>query len=210
MRFTNRTEAGRVLAGYLTKYKEIPDGLVLGLPRGGVPVAFQVAQALRLPLDVFVVRKLGVPGRPELAMGAIATGPVRIRNDDVISTLGITEAVLDAVTEEETRELERREQLYRGVHSPPEVVARKVILVDDGIATGATMRSAIGAIKAQHPAKLVVAVPTIARETFAELQAQVDELVAVLIPANFYSVGQWYENFDQTSDEQVAELLRRH
>ena len=198
-----------MLAAHLTRYSGKPGATVLGLPRGGVPVAFEVAQALHLPLDVFVVRKLGAPGQPELAMGAIATGPVRILNQEVISLLGIPDQVVEEVTQEELLELERREQLYRGVHAPPSVTGRHVILVDDGVATGATMRSAVAALKAQRPAKLVVAVPTIAASSFAELEPEVDELVAVMVPEHFYAVGQWYVNFDQTSDEEVAELLAK-
>ncbi len=205
--FRDRTEAGQLLARKLTRYANRKDVLVLGLPRGGVPVAFEVAGALDVPLDVFVVRKLGVPGRRELAMGAIATGGVRVLNEEVVESLGISQLTIDAVAAEEQKELARRELAYRGHEAWPKVQARIIILVDDGIATGSTMAAAIQALKKQHPARLVMAVPTAARDSFEKLKGQVDEAIALMAPEDFYAVGQWYENFSQTTDEQVTDLL---
>ena len=182
---------------------------MLGLPRGGVPVAFEVARALRAPLDVFVVRKLGTPGRCELAMGAIATGGVRVLNEEVVRGLGISMEMIDAATAEEKQELKRRELAYRGSCSEPEVRGKTVILIDDGIATGSTMRAAVRALNVQHPARLVVAVPTVAGATYAELRPEVDELVALTTPELFYGVGEWYKDFSQTSDAEVTHLLER-
>ena len=207
--FQNRTEAGRLLATELRRYAGQPNLIILGLPRGGVPVAFEVAGALRAPLVVFIVRKLGTPGQRELAMGAIATGGVRVINDEVVRTLNIPMTVIDAVAAEETRELKRREFAYRGDYSEPEVSGKTVILVDDGIATGSTMHAAIRALKSQAPARLVVAVPTCAPTTFRELRQEVDEFVALMTPEPFYGVGQWYADFSQTSDAEVSELLAR-
>jgi predicted phosphoribosyltransferase len=183
--------------------------IVLGLPRGGVPVAFEVAKALHAPLDVFVVRKLGTPGQPELAMGAIASGGIRVLNEEVVRSLGIPVEVIDEVTEAEERELERREIAYRGSHSSAEVCGKTVILIDDGVATGSTMRAAIRALKAQRPARLVVGVPTAAGSTYSQLRSEVDEFVALMTPEPFYAVGAWYEVFGQTSDYEVADLLER-
>jgi len=191
------------------RYANQPNVIVLGLPRGGVPVAFEVAKALRAPLDVFVVRKLGTPGQRELAMGAIATGGVCVLNEEVAEGLGIPMEVIDAVTAEEKRELKRRELAYRGSYSEPEVRGKTVILIDDGIATGSTMRAAVRALNAQHPARLVVAVPTVAGSTYVELRQDVDDLVALITPEPFYGVGEWYEDFNQTSDSEVTDLLRR-
>lgn len=206
--FRNRIEAGRLLAEKMARYANQPSVLVLGLPRGGVPVAFEVAKALRVPLDVFVVRKLGTPGRPELAMGAIATGGVRVLNQEVVGALRISEEKIDAVTADETRELERRELAYRGSYSVPEVRGKTVILIDDGIATGSTVRAAVCALKAQHPARLIIAVPVAAGSAYRELRPEVDELVALMTPEKFYGVGEWYQDFNQTSDRQVTDLLR--
>jgi predicted phosphoribosyltransferase len=208
MRYRDRTEAGQVLARHLAPYASRPDLLVLALPRGGVPVAYEVAQALRAPLDVFIVRKLGVPGREELAMGALATGGVRVLNHDVVGALDIPDEVLDAVTEREEEELQRRSRLYRGDRPPPEVRGRTVILVDDGLATGSTMRAAVAALRRQGPAQSVVAVPVGSAETCAEL-AQEAEVVCPRTPEPFLAVGLWYEDFTQTSDEEVRELLDR-
>jgi putative phosphoribosyl transferase len=182
---------------------------VLGLPRRGVPVAFEVAKAQRAPLDVFVVRKIGKPGRRELAMGAIATGGVRVLDEEVVGGLGIPIEMIDAVTEEEKQELKRRELAYRGSYSEPEVRGKTVILIDDGIATGSTARAAVSALKAQHPTRLIVAVPTVAGSTYSELRPEVDELVALLTQEPFYGVGEWYEDFSQTSDTEVSDLLER-
>jgi putative phosphoribosyl transferase len=207
--FRDRIEAGEYLAGRLTRYSNQPNVIVLGLPRGGVPVAFEVAKALRVPLDVFVVRKLGTPGRSELAMGAIATGGVRVLNEDVVGGLDIPMAAIDAVTEEEKQELKRRELVYRRGYPEPEVRGKTVILIDDGIATGSTMRAAVCALKAQHPARLIVAVPTAAGSAARDLRPDVDELVALITPEVFDGVGEWYEDFSQTTDTEVSNLLER-
>ena len=203
--FRNRIEAGQLLAGKLMRYANQPNVIVLGLPRGGVPVAFEVAKALRAPLDVFVVRKLGTPGNREVAMGAIATGGVRVLNEEVVVGLGIPIEVIDAVTAEEKQELKRRELAYRGSYSEPEVRGKTVILIDDGIATG----SAVRALNAQHPARFIVAVPTAAGSTYRELRPEVDELVALMRPEPFYGVGASYEDFSQMSDAEVIDLLER-
>lgn len=207
--FRDRVEAGQLLARELMDYADRPGVIVLGLPRGGVPVAYEVAAALHAPLDVFVVRKLGTPGQRELAMGAIASGGVRVLNDEVVRSLGIPMSVIDDATEEESRELKRRELAYRGSYTEPEVRGKTVLLIDDGVATGATLRAAIRALNAQHPARLVVAVPTAAGSTFHELRAEVDEFVALMTPEPFFGVGAWYRDFRQTSDEEVTELLAR-
>ena len=191
----------------MLKYANRDDVLVLALPRGGVPVAFEVAHALRAPLDVFIVRKLGVPGHDELAMGAIATGGVRVLNEDVVGALGLSAKVIDAVAAREERELERRERIYRGARTPPEVRERTVILVDDGLATGSTMRAAVAALRKQRPARIVVAVPVAAPETCEEFKTEVDETVCAATPRMFNGVGRWYEDFSQTSDDEVHELL---
>lgn len=209
MRFRNRIEAGQQLAKRLAKYASRPDVLVLALPRGGVPVAYEVAQALHVPLDVFIVRKLGVPGHEELAMGAIASGGVRVLNDEVVESLWIPDAVIDAAAERELLELERRERTYRDDRPAPDVQGRTVILVDDGIATGSTMKAAIEALRQLEASRVVVAVPTAALSTAREMRSDVDELVAVMTPADFLGVGQWYEDFSQTSDEEVRDVLQR-
>ena len=208
-RFRNRNEAGRLLAKRLTAYANRPDVLVLALPRGGVPVAYEVARALGAPLDVFVVRKLGVPGHEELAMGAVATGGVRVLNDQIVQRLRIPEYIIDAVAAREQPELGRRERLYRGGRPPPDVRGRTVILVDDGLATGATMRAAIMALRQLQPARIVVAIPTASPETCEELKAEVDEVVCAITPEPFLAVGHWYEDFSQTTDEEVRDLLAR-
>jgi len=207
--FRDRTHAGRVLADKLTHYAGLPNLLVLGLPRGGVPVAFEVARALNAPLDVFLVRKLGVPGQEELAMGAIASGNVRVLNDEVINGLGISNDEIEAVAEREQQELVRRERLYRGGRPEPQVRDRTVILVDDGLATGASMRAAVVALRQMKPARIVVAVPTAATETSRALEAEVDEVVCCITPEPFFGVGLWYDEFSQTTDEEVRSLLGR-
>lgn len=207
--FRNRTEAGRLLAAELMHCARWPDVIVLGLPRGGIPVAFEVATALRVPLDVFVVRKLGVPDQPELAMGAIASGGVRVINGGVVRELGIPMGDIEAVAAAEGKELERREATYRGSRSQPEVRGRTVILIDDGVATGSTMRAAIRALNSQRPARLIVGVPTAAGPTWCELRTEVDEFVALMTPEPFCGVGEWYEDFDQTSDSEVIGLMER-
>jgi predicted phosphoribosyltransferase len=193
----------------LTPYADRSDVLVLALPRGGVPVAFEVARALHVPLDVFLVRKLGVPGHEELAMGAIASGGVRVLNDDVVRALRIPEDVVDLVAADEERELERRERSYRGDSPAPVIRGRTVILIDDGLATGSTMRAAIAALRQQAPARVVVAVPVGAPETCAEFQDEADEAICAEMPDPFYAVGVWYQNFSQTTDDEVRDLLRR-
>jgi predicted phosphoribosyltransferase len=209
MLFRDRTEAGRVLADHLRVYANRPDVLVLALPRGGVPVAFEVAWALHAPLDVFLVRKLGVPGHRELAMGALASGGVRVLNEDVVQALGIPEDVIATVVAQERQELERRERVYRGNRPAPEVRGRVVILVDDGLATGSTMRAAVAALHRQRPARIVVAVPVGSPETCTELRAEADEAVCARTPEPVYAVGLWYDDFTQTTDDEVHDLLAR-
>lgn len=209
MVFFDRQDAGRQLARELSRLALRDDVVVLGLPRGGVPVAFEVAEALRAPLDVFVVRKLGVPGQEELAMGALATGGVRVLNTEVVTALGIELSTIDAVAQREQEELQRRERLYRGNRPPLAVEGKTAILVDDGLATGSTMRAAAAALSQQRPARIIVAVPVAATSTCHRLAAEVDELVCLQNPDNFFAVGQWYANFGQTSDEEVRELLDR-
>jgi predicted phosphoribosyltransferase len=206
-RFANRAEAGRRLARELAAYAGRPDVLVLGLPRGGVPVAFEVARALRAPLDVFVVRKLGVPGQEELAMGAIASGGVRVVNAAIVRALRIPRAAIEAATAAETRELERRERLYRGDRPAVDVAGRTVILVDDGLATGATMQAAVSALRGRGPAAIVVAAPVAAPATCAALAGTADDCVCVLRPPELRGVGLWYEDFSQTEDAEVRALL---
>jgi putative phosphoribosyl transferase len=207
MKFADRRDAGRALAQTqkLQQYNDRDDVLVLALPRGGVPVAFEVAQALRAPLDIFIVRKLGIPGHEEYAMGAIATGGVRVMNPQAAGL--VPEAAIEAVARREQQELERRERLYRGDRSPPEIAGRTVILVDDGLATGSTMRAAALAVRQQNPKRVVVAVPVAAPETCDEFRNEVDEVVCAFTPSPFRAVGLWYDNFDQTTDEEVHELV---
>ena len=207
MRFCDRSDAGVFLAGKLRSYKNLPDVIVLGLPRGGVPVAYEVARGLNAPLDIFIVRKLGVPGQEELAMGAIATGGVRTLNEDVIQTLRISEKEIDAVTAREAEELMRRKYLYRGGRPGPDVAGRVVIVVDDGLATGSSMRAAVAALRLRNPVRIVVAVPVAAAQTCRLLRQTADEVICATTPEPFYSVGQWYINFGQTTDEEVTELL---
>jgi putative phosphoribosyl transferase len=207
--FSDRTEAGRLLAARLETYAGRPDVIVLALPRGGVPVAYEVARALHAPLDVFVVRKLGIPGHEELAMGAVATGGVRVLNDQAIRGLSIPNYVIDAVADWELRELERRERDYRGDRPPPDVRGKMVILVDDGLATGSTMLAAVQALRQQGPARIVVAVPVASPETCELLKAYVDEVFCAATPEPFYAVGLWYRDFSQTTDEEVRDLLTR-
>jgi predicted phosphoribosyltransferase len=206
--FRDRREAGRALARRLREELDPGPAVVLALPRGGVPVGYEIARALGAPLDVFLVRKLGVPWQPELAMGAIASGGVRVLNDDVVRSLGVNPAVIDAVAEQEAQELARRERAYRGDRPPPPVAGRTVILVDDGLATGATMRAAARAARALGPRRLVVAVPVGAAETCRELRADADLVVCLSTPSPFYAVGQGYVDFSQTEDAEVQELLR--
>jgi predicted phosphoribosyltransferase len=207
--FRDRTEAGKLLAAKLSQYAGRPDILVLALPRGGVPVGHEVARALHAPMDVFIVRKLGVPGHEEFAMGAVATGGVRVLNEQVVNALGIPDYVIEAVAAWEQRELERRERLYRGNRPPPGVRGKTVILIDDGLATGSTMLAAVQALRKLGPARIVVAVPVASPDTCELLKSEVDEIVCAATPEPFYAVGLWYQDFSQTTDEEVRELLER-
>lgn len=207
--FRDRFEAGRILADRLRAYADRDDVLVLALPRGGVPVGFELARALRAPMDVFVVRKLGVPGHEELAMGAVASGGVRVLNEDVVDGLQISMEVIEGVARAERDELERRERLYRNGRPAPEVKGRVVIVVDDGLATGSTMRAAVVALRKLDPSRIVVAVPTAAPSTLKDFQALADECVSVIAPEPFRAVGLWYDDFSQTTDAEVRDLLER-
>lgn len=206
-RFKDRTDAGKALAMRLEKYANRSDVIVLGLPRGGVPVAYEVAKVLHVPLDICLVRKLGVPAHKELAMGAIASGGVRILNYDVVSWLGISGQSIDEVAARELKELQRRDRAYRGDRPQPDLRDRTIILVDDGLATGSTMRAAIAVLKPQHPGRVIVAVPVAPLETVRELSTEVDEVECLMTPESFYAIGLWYENFAQTTDEEVRECL---
>ena len=210
MRFHDRADAGRFLASKLRDYRQHEDLIVLALPRGGVPVGYEVARSLGAPLDVFVVRKLGVPGHPELAMGAIASGGVCVLNPDVVSVLGNdADEAIESVMADETEELKSREKRYRDDRPFPDMRDRVVILVDDGLATGATMRAAARAVRQQGPRKIVVAVPVAAETSCREFRDEVDEVICAVTDENFYAVGQFYEDFSQTTDEEVRELLAR-
>jgi len=207
--FLDRHEAGRVLASHLRSHANRDDVVVLALPRGGVPVAYEVAAALNAPLDVFLVRKLGTPGHRELAMGAIASGGVRVLNDDVVRWYGIPESAIESVAREEAAELERREREYRRDRPAPDLANHIVIVVDDGLATGSTMRAAAQAVRMLGPSRVVVAVPVGAPQTCSEIAAVADEVVCARMPEPFSAVGQWYLDFDQTTDEEVRELLQK-
>lgn len=205
--FRDRVEAGEQLSQRLLDYRDRDDVVILALPRGGVPVAHQLARALGAPFDVFVVRKLGVPGHEELAMGAIASGGVRVVNEDVVVPLGIPATVIDSVARNEQIELERREQLYRGHRAPIGLGNKIVILVDDGLATGSTMRAAVQAVRQQQPAEVIVAVPVGAPATYADLSREADQVVCLRTPEPFVAVGLWYRDFSPTTDQQVRALL---
>lgn len=209
MIYRNRSEAGKILGAHLSDYADRDDVIVLALPRGGVPVAFEVAKILKSPIDILLVRKIGVPGHEELAMGAISTGGVRVLNDEVVEYWRIPETVIDSVAEEELHELERREREYRGDRPEPEVHGKVVILIDDGLATGSTMRAAVASLRRQNPARIVVAVPVSAPQTCDEYRMGADEIICVITPEAFYGVGQWYEDFSQTTDQEVRDLLRK-
>ncbi len=208
--FYDRAEGGKFLAKKLIAYKGRADVIVLALPRGGVVVGYEVAKALRVPLDVLIVRKLGVPGHEELAMGAIATGGICVMNEDLLSHLTVSQAAIESVLERERQELKRREEAYRGNHSAPEVQGKIILLVDDGIATGTTMRSAVEALKKQHPAKIIVAVPVAAQSSCDEFDTGDDQetCACLLTPESFQAVGEWYQDFNQTTDEEVKEFLQ--
>jgi len=208
-RFQNRTDAGHQLAGALARYAGRNDVVVLGLPRGGVPVAYEIAGALDAPLDVFIVRKLGLPGHEEFGIGAIASGGTRVVNESVLQAYGVDAETLDRITTSELRELERRERLYRDGRPFPALDDRIVILVDDGLATGSTMRAAVAALREKHPREIVIAVPVGARETCSAMTPMADEVVCLETPDPFYAVGLWYVDFEQTDDDEVHELLRR-
>ena len=205
--FRDRVQAGQFLSQKLKAYADRADVVVLALPRGGVPVALEVARLLHAPLDLFLVRKLGAPGQEELAMGAIASGGIRVLNEEVVESLHVPERVIDLVTARELGELARRERLYREGRPPLDVTDRTVILVDDGLATGSTMRAAVAALRRLKPKRVVVAVPLAAAPTCRDLRGEVDDLVCLHTPEPFYSVGFWYEDFSQTSDEDIRELL---
>lgn len=207
LRFEDRIQAGRLLGQALDKYAKRPDVIILALPRGGVPVGFEVAQAIGAPLDIMLVRKLGTPGHEELAMGAIASGGVSVLNTDVVAMLHVGPELIEAVTRKERQELERRERAYRGDQPPPVVEHRCVILVDDGLATGASMRAAVAAMKQRKPASIVVAIPVAPPDTVAVLKEEADEVVCLAMPEPFLAVGRWYEDFSQTSDDDVKSLL---
>jgi predicted phosphoribosyltransferase len=207
--FHDRYDAGRQLAAALADYAGRTDVLVLALPRGGVPVASEVARALGAPLDIFLVRKLGAPGQPELAMGAVASGGLRVLNDEVVRYLGIGEDFIEHVAAEEMAELERRERLYRGQRPPPQIAGCTIILLDDGLATGSSMRAAVRALRQQQPAAIVVAVPVGAARVCRDLAAEADAVVCLYPAEQFFAVGEWYDDFQQTMDEEVSELLAR-
>lgn len=209
LQFSDRREAGVELAKELSDLRGRDDVVVLGLPRGGVPVAYEIASALGAPLDVFVVRKLGVPGHPELAMGAIASGGVRVLNDDVVAWYGLPQAAIDRVAQVEQQELERREREYRGGQGLTDLSGRVVILVDDGLATGSTMKAAVKAVRAMNPARIVVAVPVGASDTCRALAETADAVVCARMPEPFSAVGLWYRDFSQTSDQEVRDLLEQ-
>jgi putative phosphoribosyl transferase len=205
--FRDRRDAGKYLAGKLEEYANRDDVVVLALPRGGVPVAYEIAKSLGAPLDIFIVRKLGAPMYEELAMGAIASGGVRVLNEDVIENLGITPEMIEAAAEEQERELRRRELEYRGDREPLELTGKIAILVDDGLATGASMRAGVRALQQRHPAKIIVAVPVGAAETCRQFEKEVDEVVCGKMPPRFGAVGAWYLDFRQTTDDEVCTLL---
>jgi putative phosphoribosyl transferase len=207
--FRNRKQAGSLLAEQLAAYANRPEVIVLALPRGGVPVALEVAKALHAPLDVVIVRKLGVPGQEELAMGAIATGGMQLLNNLVVRSLGISQKEIESAAAKERPELERRERLYRGDRPAPAIGGRTIILVDDGIATGTTMKVAIAALKQQQPSKIVVAIPVAPRSTCEEMRGEVDEVVCLLSPEDFMAIGAWYADFTQVPDQEVCDLLEQ-
>jgi putative phosphoribosyl transferase len=206
--FANRREAGQELARKLSKYAGRSDVILLALPRGGVPIAYEVALALKAPLDVFLVRKLGLPGREELAIGAIASGGIQILNEDIIDAVGLDRRMINLVVQQELKELQRREEQYRDDRPAPDLRDRTVILIDDGLATGASMLAAVRGVRAQNPTRIIVAVPAGAPQAIELLQSQADEIIYVIAPDPFEGVGKWYEDFSQTTDEEVKFLLK--
>ena len=208
-KFIDRHDAGIILAKHLKNYANNSQAIVLALPRGGVPVAYEIAKSLNLPLDVFIVRKLGVPGHEELAMGALATGGVIIFNEEIINSLNLSKASIERVIQSEQKELERRELTYRGSTPPPTLKDKTLILVDDGIATGATMQAALKALNLQKPKQIIVAVPVAALSSFEDMKKHADKVICLMKPINFYAVGLWYIDFTQTTDNEVSDLLRK-
>jgi putative phosphoribosyl transferase len=206
-RFADRRDAGRILGRKLSIYAGQTDVIVLALPRGGVPVAYEVALALNAPLDIFLVRKLGLPGREELAIGAIASGGIRVLNEDIIRVLSVPEEVINIVARNELQELERREYIYRGNRPAADIHDRKVILIDDGLATGASMRAAVIGVRAQHPSRMIIAVPAAAPELCDAFEFEVDEMVCAMTPEPFYGLSRWYKDFSQTTDAEVRMFL---
>jgi putative phosphoribosyl transferase len=207
-KYSDRHEAGKILADNLKLYTNNPNVMILALPRGGVPVGYEISRALSVPLDIFVVRKLGVPGHEELAMGAIATNDTVIFNQEIINRLHIPSVSIDETIESEKKELKRRETAYRGNKPFPSLKDKIIILVDDGIATGATMRAAIKAVYQKQPLRLILAVPVAALSTYEEMKEKVDEIICPLRPRDFYAVGEWYDDFSQTTDDEVIQLLK--
>jgi predicted phosphoribosyltransferase len=207
--FKNRMDAGRKLAGELSEYANRRDVILLALPRGGVPVAYEIAKQLNVPMDIFLVRKLGVPGNKELAMGAIASEDTRVLNQDIIRSFGISDRTISKVAADERGELQRRERLYRGDRKRPEIKGRTVILIDDGLATGATMLAAVKALRSKTPSKIVIAVPVASLDTCRTFEREVDDIICGATPEPFYGVGAWYEDFRQVSDEEVCDMLEK-
>lgn len=207
-KYQNRQDAGSILASYLLEYKNSSHSIILALPRGGVPVAYQVAQILNLPLDVFLVRKLGFPGHEELALGALATGGTMVFNEELLNQITIDKKLIDSIIEKEQKELNRREKVYRGEKPFLELKDKNIILVDDGIATGATIKASIKALKKLQPKKIIIAVPVAALSTINEIKLLVDEVICPITPVNFIAVGKWYHDFNQTEDKEVIDLLQ--
>jgi len=207
--FENRRDAGKQLAKELSEFKGQNDAIVLGLPRGGIPVAYEVAKALELPLDVFIVRKLGVPGQPELAMGAIASGDIKVMNESVVRNAGISDQQIEEVAHKEKEELKKREKAYRGARPDIDLQGKTVLIVDDGLATGASMRAAISALREHNPKKIIAAIPTAPRDTCQEFESEVDQIICLRTPSPFWGVGGSYQNFSQTTNEEVRTFLNK-
>ena len=207
--FENRRDAGKQLAKELSEFKGQNDAIVLGLPRGGIPVAYEVAKALELPLDVFIVRKLSVPGQPELAMGAIASGDIKVMNESVVRNAGISDQQIEEVAHKEKEELKKREKAYRGARPDIDLQGKTVLIVDDGLATGASMRAAISALREHNPKKIIAAIPTAPRDTCQEFESEVDQIICLRTPSPFWGVGGSYQNFSQTTNEEVRTFLNK-